>query len=252
MIQTIRQIRLKFFALAMLLIAGLMVGGINIASAQREDNNKHRNDPVWEEVNREIELNPEKPAPPDVVAQLVSLKVTYRDFNGRTRTGIVEVNRELKDDVISFFKYAYYLHFPIKEIAVSSDPRFAWDDNKLMAANVTSCFNYRTIAGTDRPSQHGLGRACDINPRQNPYITLDEQGNPVVQPNGATWNVGTPGTLHGDHPLIQLMESRGWVWGGSWTLQDLDGAVIDYQHLQKRAQANTAAPADRAEVKAER
>jgi len=195
--------------------------------------------PVWEEVNRQIKVNPANPAPADVLSQIVSLKVAYRDFSRTPHEGIIEVNRDRKDDVITFFKYAYYLNFPINEVGVSSDPRFNWDDNKLMAANVTSGFNYRTIAGTNTPSQHGIGRAFDVNPRQNPYITLDDQGNPVVAPNGAQWLIGAPGTLHKDHPLIQLMTSRGWTWGGNWTLQDLDGAVIDYQHLQKRATTTT-------------
>lgn len=241
MFQKIQQLSKRTAALAVVSVVVLGFGSLGIVKAQsdRQDHGwlpqiNHQSEPVWEEINRDIKLNPENPAPPDVVAELVSLKVTYKDFRGRQRTGIVEVNRALKDDVITFFKYAYYLNFPINEVAVSSDRRFKWDDNKLMDANITSCFNYRTIAGTTTPSLHGSGRACDINPRQNPYITLDEEGNPAVQPKGASWNLGADGTLHGDHALIQLMESRGWTWGGRWTLQDLDGAVIDYQHLQKR------------------
>lgn len=211
-----------------------------LATSSGTDHRPHDFTPTWQEVNRNIELNPANPAPPEVVAQLVSLEVSYKDFWKRPHKGIIEVNRALKDDVITFFKYAYYLNFSINEVAVSSDPRFNWDDNKLMAANVTSSFNYRTIAGSNTPSQHGLGRAMDVNPRQNPYIVLDDQGNPVVAPRGAEWLAGTPGTLHRDHALIQLMLSRGWVWGGNWTLQDTDGAVIDYQHLQKRAPAASA------------
>lgn len=221
---------------ALLVFSGTKV----MANSSNTDSRWHNFTPTWQEVDRNIVLNPANPAPPDVVSQLVSLEVSYRDFKNRPHKDIIEVNRALKDDVITFFKYAYYLNFSINEVGISSDPRFNWDDDKLMAANVTSGFNYRTIAGTDRPSQHGLGRAIDVNPRQNPYIVLDDQGNPVVAPQGAEWLAGTPGTLHRDHPLIQLMQSRGWTWGGTWTLQDTDGAVIDYQHLQKRAPAPAA------------
>ncbi len=235
---------LRKAALAVMAITVLVgAAGMSYAKVNAADEAQHHDDftPSWEEVNRTITLNPNNPAPADVVSQLVSLKVAYRDFQSRPHEGIIEVNRALKDDVISFFKYAYYLNFPINEVGVSSDSRFKWDDNKLMAANVTSGFNYRTVAGTNNPSQHGLGRAFDVNPRQNPYITLDDQGNPVVAPKGASWLSGTAGTLHEDHPLIQLMKSHGWAWGGNWTLQDLDGAVIDYQHLQKRAPAPASA-----------
>lgn len=243
--QLIMKFQKRLIVYAVILTLALAAGGMGIANAQQgqrsDDRHSYQAEPEWEEIDREIRLNPDRPAPPEVTAQLVSLSVTYRDFNGRQKQGIVEVNRAHKDDVLTFFRYAYYLNFPFHKVAVSSDQRYGWDDNKLMEANVTSCFNYRTIAGTDRPSQHGQGNACDINPRQNPYITLDDAGNPVVQPAGAAWNLGAPGTLHTDHPLIQLMESRGWTWGGRWTLQDLDGAVIDYQHLQKRPPATAAA-----------
>jgi hypothetical protein len=237
MLQKIRQIRKRVAVLMAASTLAIGAGGIGMVHAQNGDeqaSGRHEPTPVWEQVDRQIAVNPARPTPPEVQADLVSLKVTYRNFDKQTKYGIVEVHRELKEDTISFFKYAYYLNFPLHEVTVSSDPRFGWDDVKLMEANVTSCFNYRTTS-SGTPSQHGLGRACDINPRQNPYITLDDQGNPFVQPKGAYWNVGTPGTLHRDHALMQLMKSRGWAWGGDWTLQDLDGAVIDYQHIQKRA-----------------
>jgi hypothetical protein len=238
----LKKFKTRLLAVAGVAVLALSLGGTHFAKAAQDDSARHHEQaPVWEEVQRTIKTNPANPAPADVLAQLVSLKVAYHDFSGRQQQGIIEVNKDLKDDVISFFKYAYYLNFPINEVAVASDPRFNFDDNKLMAANITSSFNYRTIAGTDRPSTHGLGRAFDVNPRQNPYITLDDAGNPVVQPAKAQWLPGTSGTLHHDQPLIQLMRSKGWTWGGDWTLQDLDGAVIDYQHLQKRA-PTTAAP----------
>jgi D-alanyl-D-alanine carboxypeptidase len=233
MLQKIRRFRKSVVALAGVAILTCAAGGWGIVSAQSDKQAGSHRAPVWAEVNRPIQYNPANPAPPEVRDQLVSLNVAYRDFDRHQHQGIIEVNRALEDDVITFFKYAYYLNFPINKVDVASN--YNWDDNALMAADITSSFNYRTIAGTTTPSQHGLGRAFDVNPRENPYITLDDQGNPVTQPAGAQWLSGTPGTLHRDYPLVQLMVSRGWTWGGFWALQDLDGAVIDYQHFQKRA-----------------
>ena len=227
--------RLRKSVTVMVALVMLAGGGLGAAYAQSGPGDHDNDPPVWQEVDRQIKLNPANPAPPDVVAQLVSLEVAYKDFNGHQREGIIEVNRALETDVIAFFKYAYYTNFPIRDVEPASN--YNWNDDALMAADVTSSFNYRTIAGTNRPSQHGLGRAFDVNPRENPYITLDDQGNPVTQPMGARWLPGTPGTLFNDQLLIQLMKSRGWIWGGNWTLQDTDGAVIDYQHLQKAAPA---------------
>ena len=45
------------------------------------------------------------------------------------------------------------------------------NDEKSMAANNTSAFNYRVISGTTKLSNHSYGMAIDINPRINPYIT---------------------------------------------------------------------------------
>jgi hypothetical protein len=253
MIQKLKRLQKSIIALAGVVVIACAAGGFGlVVHAQNNIPGDQEFKPVWQEVTRQIKLNPNNPAPPDVVAQLVSLQVAYRDFDGHQHEGIIEVNRALEGDVITFFKYAYYLNFPIKEVAVTSDPRFQWDDNKLMAADITSGFNYRTIAGTTTPSQHALGRAFDVNPRQNPYITLDDQGNPVTAPEGASWLSGTPGTLNGAHPLVQLLESRGWTWGGRWTLQDTDGAVIDYEHFQKRAPAPAAAGQQQVTDKLER
>ena len=91
-----------------------------------------------------------------------------------------------------------------------------------MAANNTSAFNYRTIAGTVRLSNHASGRAIDINPRQNPYIK-----GQVVQPPGAKYEPNAEGTLTEEHPVVRAFLKLGWAWGGHWT------TTQDYQHLEK-------------------
>ena len=45
---------------------------------------------------------------------------------------------------------------------------FGWSDEASMAADNSSAFNYRLIAGTDQLSQHALDQAVDINLRENP------------------------------------------------------------------------------------
>ena len=39
-----------------------------------------------------------------------------------------------------------------------------------MAADNTSAFNFRVVAGSGTLSQHAFGRAIDINPVENPWI----------------------------------------------------------------------------------
>lgn len=150
------------------------------------------------------------------------------DFAGRRQFGIIEINRAVAADVEGFFHKALELGFPIEKIARASD--FGWDDYAMMAANVTSGFNYRTIPDKQIMSNHAYGLALDVNTRLNPYVVYGEAGD-VVHPAGAAWRPGTPGTLTGDHPLVVFMKDNGWTWGGDW-VQGVHHAV-DYQHFEK-------------------
>ena len=183
-----------------------------------------------------IASNPERPTPPEIEWQIVPLDIEYIDFNGEKKTGTIEVNRAVYDDVKDFFAKALELKFPIENVVRSSDPEYLWDDDKLMAANTTSGFNYRLIAGTDEPSLHGLGLAFDVNTELNPFIKYEKtDGTPHVDPEGATYDPDVPGTLTADHPLVTFMKERGWEWGGDWARDDRPGkkSRTDYQHFQK-------------------
>lgn len=172
--------------------------------------------------------NPERPAPIEIRQTIRSLHVPYMDFEGTERTGTIEMHIDLLDDTAAFFECALEMGFPIERLGLAGEPGMDWDDDKLMAANVSSGYNFRYIAGTERISLHA-GRAFDVNPRQNPYIRYTEQG-PIVAPEGARWDPNVPGTLYAGHPLVRMMESRGWEWGGHWPPHS---GRTDFQHFQK-------------------
>jgi len=67
--------------------------------------------------------------------------------------------------------------------------------------------------GKSKLSYHSWGRAIDINPVQNPYIRGE-----VVLPPGAVRDAERPGTLLADGAVVAAFESRGWTWGGRWTI----------------------------------
>lgn len=177
-----------------------------------------------------VQNNPARPAPAEVLARIVPVAVEYVGFDGRQHTGVMEVNRAAVRDVRGFFTRALHLQFPIEMVVRVSDVPYRWNDDALMAANASSGFNYRFVAGTRRISNHGLGLAMDINPRLNPYIHA-RQGKHMVVPEGAEWRPGVPGTLSAEHPLVQYMEKLGWTWGGRWDVAE-HGAT-DYQHFEK-------------------
>jgi hypothetical protein len=175
--------------------------------------------------------NPQNLAPANIIAAQCLLEVSHYGFDDRVHEGSIVIHHEVKDDVAEFFARAFALRFPIEKVIPIGDARYGWDDERSMADNNTSGFNYRTIMGTDKLSNHATGRAFDVNPKQNIYAKYDTDGSEVFcYPLGARYDEGVKGTLTSDHPLVLLMKERGWVWGGDWFERD---GVVDYQHFEK-------------------
>ena len=157
--------------------------------------------------------------------RLISVK--YYSFDNKIHQGQLVIDRDLAEDIEFAFGEALKEKFPVFSVIPMSNVSFRknglWDDNLSMEANNTSCFNYRTITGSNIISLHASGRAVDINPMQNPYIS----GNTVL-PANSVYDVGVRGTLTGESTIVRTLLSRGWEWGGNWT------GLKDYQHLEKR------------------
>jgi poly-gamma-glutamate synthesis protein (capsule biosynthesis protein) len=95
-----------------------------------------------------------------------------------------------------------------------------------MAANNSSAFNFRVVDGTQRLSQHALGRAVDINPLQNPW----RRGARVDPEAGSAYLDRAqlrPGMIVRPGPVIAAFEAAGWSWGG-----DVADAP-DFHHFSK-------------------
>lgn len=174
-----------------------------------------------------LKQNPSRPCPQEIIDAQLLADVRYVGFDGRLHQGQLVLDRRLMHDAQLFFELAKKLSFPIEKVVPAV--HYKWDDDVLMATNISSGFNYRTIAGTNEVSLHGKGMAFDINPRINPYIRY-ENGVEIVAPQGATYDPQAPGALHAQHPLVQLMKELGWEWGGDWSAES---GRVDYQHFQK-------------------
>lgn len=167
-----------------------------------------------------VSYRPDGPVAPE---DLRLVTVTHLDFEGNTLTGRLIVNAALADEVAEIFRELYEAGFPIGGIALIDE--YGGDDAASMAANNSSAFCVRPIAGTDRYSNHSYGRAIDINPLQNPYVTPGR-----VQPEGAAEYLDReqlrPGMIAPGDPCHTAFTSRGWSWGGNWPNPD-------YQHFEK-------------------
>ena len=160
--------------------------------------------------------------PRNILNQLDLVSVTYYGFDHKIHRGQIVVDKRLVDDVVKVFQRGLEEKFPIFSVIPISHPRFNWDDNKSMAANNTSGFNYRNVTGGTSLSKHAYGFAVDINPLLNPYA----KGNTILPPE-ATYDPGRRGTLTPESPMVTEFLKLGWTWGGNWK------TLKDYQHFHK-------------------
>ena len=158
-------------------------------------------------------------------ADLRLLTVPHVDFKGRTRRGQLIVAKDVAQDVLDIFADLHAVGYPIQSMRLVH--RFRGDDGFSMAANNTSAFNCRVVAGTSRLSQHALGRAVDINPVQNPFVTgrrtSPSAGVDYDRPDERT--ARTKGVITAGDAVVTAFKKRGWGWGGDWS------SMKDYQHF---------------------
>ena len=91
---------------------------------------------------------------PVALGDLRRLAVSYVDLDGAARTGVLVVHRDVARDVVSVFRTLYESGFPIEQMRTVDV--YGGDDNASMAANNSSAYNCRTVAGTDDPLQPRL------------------------------------------------------------------------------------------------
>jgi poly-gamma-glutamate synthesis protein (capsule biosynthesis protein) len=168
-----------------------------------------------------------RPGCPVPLRDLRYLRMTHRDFEGRARTGEMVVHRRWARGVTEAFGELYDAGWPIARMRLVDD--YDGDDDRSMAANNTSGFNCRRVAGQRRWSDHAFGAAIDLNPRQNPYV----QGTSIDPPNGRSYarldrasSAPVPlGVIRQQDIPVEVFAGLGWQWGGYWV------ATKDYQHF---------------------
>lgn len=157
------------------------------------------------------------------------LRVLHFDPAGDICTGELICNQAIADDLLEIFTELYKAEYPIGSMQLIDD--FDGDDNASMAANNTSCFNYRVIAGSSVLSYHAQGLAIDINPQFNPYVTAAADGSEHIEPeNGQRYadrSIFFPMKIESGDLCCRLFAEHGFDWGGDWD------SPKDYQHFEK-------------------
>lgn len=153
--------------------------------------------------------------------------VMYVDFAGRSCEGELIVNKLIADDILDIFKQLYKAQYPIEKIALIDE--YDGDDELSMSDNNTSAFNFRTVAGTDIVSEHGMGLAVDINPFYNPQVKETGNGVAVSPEDAISYADRSVDFLYKiDHEDLcyRLFTEHGFEWGGDWETSK------DYQHFE--------------------
>ena len=157
-------------------------------------------------------------------AELRLLTVSHWGFDGQVHRGRLVVHRDSARGMLGVMRSLYRQRFPIRGMRLVD--AYGADDHRSMAADNTSAFNCRYVAGSPGVwSEHAYGRAIDVNPIENPYVT----GSGYVSP-----PAGAPYARRGDHrqgmihrrgAVVTAFARIGWEWGGNWS------GPVDYQHF---------------------
>ena len=157
------------------------------------------------------------------------LELSYVDFEGHEHLGQMVCNRHIADDLLYIFRRLYEARYPIASMRLIDD--YGADDARSMAANNTSCFCYRRVAGSTALSKHSRGMAVDVNPLYNPCVYV--RSGRVLPPEGKAYahdrdrRKDIPGKIDPADLCYRLFVSRGFRWGGAWR------TLKDYQHFEK-------------------
>jgi len=145
-------------------------------------------------------------------AELAYLQVDHVGFDGAARGELV-VAAALAPRAIALFRRLWQLGFPIRQLRLVDD--FGASDAASMAADNSSAFNFRVVAGTQLLSQHALGRAIDLNPVENPW-RMPHRIAPEAGREFADRAAIRPGMIVRPGPVVAALDELGWEWGGDW------------------------------------
>jgi hypothetical protein len=158
------------------------------------------------------------------------LRIAYLDFNGQSTVGELIVHKDVSDEVVEIFEGLYEIGYPIRKMRLVSD--YKGSDWQSIEADNTSAFNCRKATGSKKWSKHSYGKAIDINPIENPYISRSGrishkeslQYRKRVHRNST---YADKAVLLKNDKATKIFKKYGWKWGGDWS------GVKDYQHFSK-------------------
>ena len=155
--------------------------------------------------------------------ELRLLRADYWGFDKRVHQGELIVHRDHARRILVVLGKLFTARYPIQRLKLVDAYRA--DDDRSMAANNTSGFNCRRVSGSSSWSEHALGRAIDLNPLRNPYVTRGARVSPPAGRPYANRARRAAGMIHANDVVVRAFAAAGWRWGGYWS------GSRDYQHF---------------------
>jgi hypothetical protein len=180
--------------------------------------------------NRMIKGNSFKKNCPVPLKNLRYLSIKYLGFDGKDKIGELIVHKNVASDTLKILDELYKIKYPIYKMNLVSD--YKGDDWVSIEANNTSAFNCRVIAGSkNKWSKHAYGKAIDINPIENPYISKKgyishKDSLKYRTRKHKIQSLKDRAILHKKDKAVKIFEKYGWKWGGDWI------TIKDYQHFE--------------------
>lgn len=165
-----------------------------------------------------------RPGCPVGLEALRLLALDHWGFDGTVHRGELVVHADWAPGMVEVFRALFQARYPIERLRLVDE--YGGDDDASMAANNSSGFNCREIAG--RPgvwSEHAYGRAVDLNPVQNPYVARDGAVSPPAGAEYADRTAAHPAVIRSGDAVVSAFAGIGWPWGGDWS------GAKDYQHF---------------------
>jgi len=159
------------------------------------------------------------------------LRLKYLDFEGQTREGEMIVHKAVANEVVNIFNELYDIDYPIHKMKLVS--AYKANDWESIEADNTSAFNCRNATGSKKWSKHSYGKAIDINPIENPYISrtgyISHKASLIYKKRVHQKNKHPENraVLLKHDQATKIFKKYGWKWGGDWS------GVKDYQHFSK-------------------
>ena len=162
-------------------------------------------------------------------ADLRYLRLLHYTADGKIKLGEMVCHKDVAADLINIFRQLFDARYPIERMQLVDD--FGADDTASMEHNNTTCFNFRSVAGSKKLSNHSQGKAVDLNPLYNPYVKRRANGTYKISPETGRKYTDRSKTFtykidHSDL-AYRLFRQHGFRWGGDYR------TLKDYQHFEK-------------------